>query len=461
MYRQPTIKASTPVPNSKKKKTSATRRGAQSAGTYRETPSPSVVFSAVPPVSSVGCRLKSTNGSAEAAEKRRARIARDEERRNAKVSELTPIKESALLAQSVDNSVAMSIEGNRPNYLLVTDSVGKDFSMASNSLTFRGRWEQAREVMHSATSVENDFFSGFYFLEGVACNLFQVTIQNLTIRYGTSKGCLSDSFLASVHEFFGLPESFSFSAVFVLAGKEDVTRVCDPVYRAQLDAVFPELAVNNLPSYTFSSFHHALWEGLTALQRNFDCPLFYLGMGPMGNANPPVEPVWVESLGRQRVDSYSAEELHYYCSRGFAAQFLCSGDLPRVNVPIFCPLPRYSDIIFRGGSTLQPRAVLMIMRDVYNCFVRGVNLLRHLRPRLSFACCIGKPKMKLPDDLICPAVTPSVNHNHGDQPCVYSTSFNGYFSQDIANHLTLQVHSYSYSILCCSLLSSFVLLNSH
>jgi hypothetical protein len=343
------MKAATPVPGSKKKKTSAIRRGSQSAGANRETPSPSAVFSSIPSAKSDGCRLKSTNGSAEATEKRRARIARDEERRCVKVSELTPIRESALLAQSVDNPVAVSIEGNRPNYLFVTDSAGKDFSIASNPLSFRGRWEQAREVMHSATSVENDFYSGFYFFEGVACNLFQVTVQNLTVRYGTSKGCLSDSFLTSVHEFFGLPDDFSFAAVFVLAGREDVTRVCDPACRAQLDASFPELAVNNLPSYTFSNFYHALWDGLATLQKNFDCPLFYLGMGPMINAVPPVEPVWVESLGCQRVDSYSAEELHYYCSRIFASNFLRTGDLPRIDLPIFCPLPRYADVIFRGG----------------------------------------------------------------------------------------------------------------
>jgi hypothetical protein len=357
-----------------------------------------------------------------------------------KVSELTPIRESALLAQSVDNPVAVSVEGNRPNYLFVTDSVGKDFSIASNSLSFRGRWEQAREVMHSATSVENDFYSGFYFFEGVACNLFQVTIQNLSVRYGTSKGCLSDSFLSSVQEFFGLPANFSFSAVFVLAGKEDVIRVCDPVCRAQLDSTFPELAVNNLPSFTFTSFYRAFWDGLTALQRNFDCPLFYLGMGAMPNSTPLVEPVWVESLGRQRVDCHSAEELYYFCSRVFAGNYLQMGDLPRIDFPICCPLPRYSDMIFRNGSTLQPRAALMVVRDVYNCFARCVNLLRHLQPRLPFFCCIGKPKMKLPDDIICPAVSPSVKHNHGDQLCTCSTAFNGYFSQDITNHLTLQVH---------------------
>jgi hypothetical protein len=334
------------------------------------------------------------------------------------------------------------VEGNRPNYLLITDSTGKDFSVASGAFSFRGRWEQAREVMHSATSVENDFYSGSYFFESVRCNLFQVTVQNLSIVYGTGKGCLRDSFLSSVCEFFGLPSDFSFAAVFVLAGREDAIRVCDPVCRAQLDSIFPELSVDALASFTFHQFYMALWHGLIAVQREFNCPLFYLGMGPMANSTPHVEPVWTESMGRYRVDCHSAEELYYFCSRAVTGIFVYHGDLPRVNLPVFCPLPRYTDAIFRGGSVLLSRAVFTLVRDIYNCFVRCVNLTRHLRDRLDFACCIGKPALKSPDNSVSPAIAPSVAHSHGDCLCTGSTAFNSHFTEDVCNHLTVQVRSY-------------------
>jgi hypothetical protein len=371
--------------------------------------------------------------------KRLSRIARDAEKRSSKVEEPTPMKESALFSQSVDNSVPVTVEGNRPSYLLITDTAGKDFSVASSAFNFRGRWEQAREVMHSATSVENDFYSGAYFFGSIRCNLFQVTVQNLSVVYGTGRGCLRDSFFLSVREFFGLPGDFSFAAVFVLAGKEDAVRVCDPGCRAQLDSKFPELSVNALASFTFHQFYMALWHGLIAVQRDFNCPLFYLGFGPMTSATPAVEPVWTESMGRNRVDCHSAEELHYYCSRVIDGVFLYHGDLPRISLPIFCPLPRYTDAIFRGGSTLLPRAVFMLVRDIHNCFVRCVNLTRHLRDRLEFFCCIGKPALKSPDGSVSHAVAPSADHNHGDRPCTTPTAFNSHFTEDIRNHLTIQV----------------------
>jgi hypothetical protein len=372
-------------------------------------------------------------------ERKRSRIARDEERRRSRVDEPIPVRESALLVQSVDNPVSMTVEGKRPNYLFITDSVSKDFSIAVNSHSFRGRWEQSREVMHSATSFENDFYSGAYFFEAIHCNLFHVMIQNLSIVYGTGKGCLQDSFLSSVRDCFGLPEEFSFAAVFVLAGKEDIVRVCDPVFRSQMDTTFPELTVVNLPHFTFHNFYLTLLEGLTMLRKEFDCPLFYLGLGPMPDATPTVEPVWIERMSSYRVDSNTAEDLHYFCSRVIAGNAVLAGDLPVIELPILCPLPRYSEAVFQNGCSLSPRAIFMIIRDIHNCFARAVNLLQHFRSKLDLCCCIGVPALKSPDSSISRAVEPFAPHNHGGQLCFGSTVGSLSFFQDIGNHLTIQV----------------------
>jgi hypothetical protein len=266
-------------------------------------------------------------------------------------------------------------------------------------------------------------------------------VQNLSIVYGTGKGCLRDSFLASVCDFFDLPEDFSFAAVFVLAGKEDVARVCDPVSRSQLDTLFPELTVASLPRFTFHCFYRTLLEGLAIVQKEFNCPLFYLGLGPMPCATPAVEPIWIERMSSHRVDSNTAEDLHYFCSRVIAGNAVRAGDLPVIALPVLCPLPRYSEAIFQNGCTLSPRAIFMLIRDIHNCFVRAVNLLQHFKSKLDLCCCIGVPALKSPDGSVGRAVEPFVPHNHGGQLCFNSTVGNFSFFQDVGNHLTIQVRT--------------------